>query len=872
MNVNSTDNSYTSASYSNKGISGMASGMDTEGLVQALLSDVQKKIDKQEQEKQIYEWKQEEYREVIDKINDFREKYLSTTGDKSIMLSSTFKTSNTESSSSAIKATSTTNSVNGSFTVNVSKLASAAKITSSENASKNMSVAIKNSSEFMTGSMSRAKFINIGFGEGKNIEVDISGATSNEDIVDRINSGIARYNKVEGASVTISASVKDGKIVYSGSGENVDFSVDGSNSNIEKTGVVTTGAFEKENSITLKLGDKELKIDLAGETDIKSAINNAIGGSELDGEVTLSDSEGVLSFNVSGDEKLSISGTKAGLASVGLEESATSVDGKIEAQKEMSVATNKFTVGDKEIALADDDTLETIAEKINTAMGEDSGVVASVSSGTLKIVSTKGKDITINGTEADLAKLGLKEETKATETSVMEVEAPEINSKGTLNITYNGVAKGINITDTDTLDSLKDKLYNAFGSGLKLDDNGNFTAGTGKSISVSGSDEILNYFGIEKNATSNFIDTSKKVSELYGMSDDDDIKFTINNVDFSFKGSTSLADIMAEVNDSRAGVTLTFNSLNDKFTIKSDETGKDTSLNLKDVSGGLITKMFGSNELSAVGDDALLEIDGEEVSYSSNDITYNGVNLTLREPTNGEVTIDTSVDTDKALDAIVSFVEDYNALIEDLNKRIHAEAEYKEYAPLTDAQEDEMTDKEIEKWTEKSKTGLLSKDSDISKFLQEMRAVLYSKVEGVPMLSDIGIESSKEWKDYGKLTIDKDKLTETLENDMQSVASVFTGKNGVASRLEGACKRAANTSSGSPGSLVTLAGVKGKATEKENTITDRIDTIKEKIEKLKEQYETKKERYWKQFNAMETALSSMNSTATWLSSMLMGGM
>ncbi len=868
MNVNSTDNSYTSASYSNKGISGMASGMDTEGLVQALLSDVQKKIDKQEQEKQIYEWKQEEYREVIDKINDFREKYLSTTGDKSIMLSSTFKTSNTESSSSAIKATSTTNSVNGSFTVNVSKLASAAKITSNVNASDGMNVAIKNN-DFINKS---ASYMTISSGSDT-IKVDISGATSVEDMTDKINAEISRYNKVEGKTVSISASVKDGKIIYSGSGENVDFSVDGSNGNIEKTGVVTTGAFEKENSITLKLGDKELKIDLAGKTDIESAINDAIAGNDdLKDKVTLSNSDGKLSFNVSGDEKLSISGTKAGLASVGLEESATSADGKIEAQKEMSVATNKFTVGDKEIALADDDTLETIAEKINTAMGEDSGVVASVSSGTLKIVSSKGEDITINGTEADLAKLGLKEETKATETSVMEVEAPEINSKGTLNITYNGVAKGINITDTDTMDSLRDKLYNAFGSGLKLDNDGNFTAGTGKSISVSGSDEILDYFGIDKSKTSNYIDTSKKVSELYGMSDDDDIKFTINNVDFSFKGSTSLADIMAEVNDSRAGVTLTFNSLNDKFTIKSDETGKDTSLNLKDVSGGLITKMFGSNELSAVGDDALLEIDGEEVSYSSNDITYNGVNLTLREPTNGEVTIDTSVDTDKALDAIVSFVEDYNALIEDLNKRIHAEAEYKEYAPLTDAQEDEMTDKEIEKWTEKSKTGLLSKDSDISKFLQEMRAVLYSKVEGVPMLSDIGIESSKEWKDYGKLTIDKDKLTETLENDMQSVASVFTGKNGVASRLEGACKRAANTSSGSPGSLVTLAGVKGKATEKENTITDRIDTIKEKIEKLKEQYETKKERYWKQFNAMETALSSMNSTATWLSSMLMGGM
>ena len=896
MNVNSTDNSYTSASYSNKGISGMASGMDTEGLVQALLSDVQKKIDKQEQQQQIYEWTQEEYRDVIDKINEFKEKYLSTTGDKSLLLSSTFKTSNTQSSSSAIKATSTTDAVNGTFTVNVKEMASSAKFTSLKPASEDMNAAIDVNSVFMTGSDSRAAYINIGYGENENIKIDISGATSNEDIVDRINAGIARHNKVEGASVAISASVKDGKIVYSGSGESTDFTVTGpdgtiSSAQLEKTSVVTTGAFNSENSITLKLNNKELKVDLSeskNADDIKAAIEKAMEDNEnFEGKVSLEvltdeDGNSKLSFNLENaegeDAKLSISGTKLGLATIGLEGSATSADGRIEAQNAVSIAQNKITIGGTEVEFSAEDTLETIVQKINDKMGgEGSGFTASVSSGALKIVSTTNDaDISIDAAAADLAKFGLTEKTEATVTSTMSTEAPEINSKGKLDISYNGVSKGIEITDTDTIDSLRDKLYNAFGSGIKLNDDGTFTAGTGKSISVSGSDEIKEYFGIEEN-TSNFIDTSKSVADIYNtdgdkIDEDDDISFTINNVDFSFKGSTSLADIMAEVNDSRAGVTLTFNSLNDKFTIKTDETGEDAQLNVQDGQGGLITRMFGKGTIEEKGSDAKLEIDGEEVRYAGNDITYNGINLSIKNKTDGAVTIDTSVDTEKALDAVVSFVEDYNALIEDLNKRIHAEAEYKEYAPLTDAQEDEMTEKEIEKWTEKSKTGLLSKDPEISKFLQEMRTVLYSKVDGVPMLSDIGIESSKEWKDYGKLTIDKDKLTDALENDMQTVSSIFTGRNGVASRLESACKKAANTSSGSPGSLVSLAGVKGKATEKENTITDRIETIKEKIEKLKEQYETRKERYWKQFNAMETALSSMNSTATWLSSMLTGGM
>ncbi|MCI6583296.1 MAG: hypothetical protein MSH15_15165, partial [Oscillospiraceae bacterium] len=143
MQVNSgSDNTYTSASYSNKGISGMNSGLDTEGLVKSMLNDIQVKIDKQEQKQKVLEMQQEEYREVIDKINEFKDKYFSVTGEKSLVLSSTFKSSNTESSSAAVKAVSTSDAVEGSFDIEVKQLATEAKFTGTVPASSGKEVKI----------------------------------------------------------------------------------------------------------------------------------------------------------------------------------------------------------------------------------------------------------------------------------------------------------------------------------------------------------------------------------------------------------------------------------------------------------------------------------------------------------------------------------------------------------------------------------------------------------------------------------------------------------------------------------------------------------------------------------------------------------
>ena len=70
------------------------------------------------------------------------------------------------------------------------------------------------------------------------------------------------------------------------------------------------------------------------------------------------------------------------------------------------------------------------------------------------------------------------------------------------------------------------------------------------------------------------------------------------------------------------------------------------------------------------------------------------------------------------------------------------------------------------------------------------------------------------------------------------------------------------------GSLVELAGIKGKASEKNNTLSDRLKAIDDKIATLKRTYEKEKARYWKQFNAMEQLIANMNSQSSWLAQQL----
>lgn len=355
----------------------------------------------------------------------------------------------------------------------------------------------------------------------------------------------------------------------------------------------------------------------------------------------------------------------------------------------------------------------------------------------------------------------------------------------------------------------------------------------------------------------------------------DGFKFVINGVTIAgLTEDSTLSDVLSAINNSDAGVTISYSSTSDKFVMQSKATGEGADISMSDTSGNLLEVMFGSHSVAGVvklgdttaGQNAKLTVDGTEIERNTNAFELDGITIELTGKTDVPIDLTTSRDTDKIVDSLKSFVEDYNTLIEDLNSRIGEDASYKSYAPLTSEQKAEMTDREIELWEEKSKEGLLRNDSNIGEFLSSMRKALYSSVESAGIsLYDIGIETSSNWRDNGKLVFTESELRETLATNADGIQKLFTDPDeGLAVKLEKALKDAANVSSGSPGTLVQYAGTKDVLAT-DNTIYREMKSISDVLTRLNASYEKEKSRYWKQFNAMEQALANLNSQSSWLS-------
>lgn len=71
--------------------------------------------------------------------------------------------------------------------------------------------------------------------------------------------------------------------------------------------------------------------------------------------------------------------------------------------------------------------------------------------------------------------------------------------------------------------------------------------------------------------------------------------------------------------------------------------------------------------------------------------------LKAESGTGGASVIASSVDTDKIVNAIKSFITDYNSLLDQVNGKLK-EAVYRDYQPLSDDQKEAMSDKQVELW------------------------------------------------------------------------------------------------------------------------------------------------------------------------------
>ena len=94
---------------------------------------------------------------------------------------------------------------------------------------------------------------------------------------------------------------------------------------------------------------------------------------------------------------------------------------------------------------------------------------------------------------------------------------------------------------------------------------------------------------------------------------------------------------------------------------------------------------------------------------AGNTVTINGVSFTFKQVTEQPVTVRVEHDIDRAVRTVKEFVERYNDLLTALQEKLTERREYK-YPPLTESQKEELTDKEIDEWQKKARSGLLRSD------------------------------------------------------------------------------------------------------------------------------------------------------------------
>ena len=835
----STSNYYnvSSSGSSNNGLSGLVSGMDTDSMVKKMLSATQTKIDKQNQLKAVTTWRQEIYQDVVSEINTFKSKYYDSSYGSTLATnlasSSVFNTmvSSVKSGSSVKVVGSDSSASTEDMSVIVKQLAKAASISSSSK---------------MSGTQT------------------ISGTAMN---VDAIKSAI------EGSKELTMTLTLDG------TEKTLTFSKDDFSGTIDA------------NAIKSAL-DSELSKAFG------TYVNATLADNKLSFSLNLKDTEG----HIEDGHELTITGSDA--TSFGITPGAsTLISGSTKLGDLAGMQGNayKFTINGEVFEFSSDDTVSGMMSKINAS---DAGVKISYSSMndsfTMKTLSTGAQyGITMSQETGNVLStiFGSSAVSPASKVSSGALQTGTVNGTAldssytttgaSMKMTVNGSEYTFTLptktpayTKAEVESALNTWLTNKFG---KTNETSNISYADGKlttaegyavsftkttvdtsdasAVAAASASDLALAFGFSTNGASNAVtgDTNiEDVLELQGLSflkaDKTTAATTLSEIAYYTHDLTSYS-----VGYSSGGL-----ALSGAGTVDLTGTG------LENLFGDSVTLGDGNTTSGAVsaGADALLEINGVNTSRSSNTFTVGGITLTATTVSDEETIIGTVRNTDTIVNTVKAFVTDYNAMIKKLYSLVTEDADYKDYAPLTSSQQEDMSDTEIENWNEKAKIGLVRGDANINSFINSMRSVMYATCEKAGLaLYSIGVETTA-WELSGQLTVDEDALKSAIASNPNAVETLFTDTtDGLAKQIATICDKTAKLSVSSPGTLVSLAGAKSwTANASTNDYYLQLTSIKDKLKDLNTKYDDEKERYWAKFTAMETAIAKYQSQSSTITS------
>ena len=855
--VGSLSSSTSSSIFNtNKRITGLASGLDTDALIESMTASTRSKIAKQNQQKQLLQWKMDDYRSISSKLIAFQNKYTSYSAESNLRSPSFFdKTllSVIGENSKYVSVSGTSSTVENIAISAVKQLAqNTSYVSSSAVSDQKLNSDAVTGKEKYTSSELEGKYISFSYGKST-YTVSLSAGKeygSADEIINELNE---KLKKIEYDS--------DGTTMA----DIVEFSKHDGGEGIER--IVLSFASDEVadigNSIKIKGGSEELLEALGLEEGMTATGDTDImGTNDLTAE-NLKKYQTVSTFKdmITGEGKtisFTYNGTTKAIDLPGADSDIFNEDGSADMDK--------------------------LATYIENQLGKAFG------SGRIDVSYNKDSEtfdfrtiVAGTGTTTDS---GIQDGTGTTDTSsVLKVTSGNTNALKALKLTA-GDSNRVNLSA-----SVADSGLNMKNSGYTLQND------------ETRNDYVVN---IKNNTTGEIITIDKTVDgkKFDENTSINDIIKAINASDANVKVSYSETSDTFTLSSTDPGASGDFSVVGGYIDQNGDiKDGGDSSFNLgQAIFGKNVGTMEGNTDYTVTkGQDAIIYVDydGEggadpvAITRSSNTFDIDGLTVTVNgafgmnedgtAPADDAeaVTFGAKVDTDKIVEAVKQMITDFNEIIELTNSEL-SEKRNRDYQPLTDEQKEEMTEDQIKAWEEKAKAGMLFNDSDLKSFTSSIRFIFSGDAETVKLFEDMGITTSSTYSEHGKLKFDETKFRAALESDSASVADLFTRSKetytdsdgnevtvsaGVMNQIKDVFDKYASTTGAVKGIFVQIAG----ATESplsmlDNSLLDQMDDIDDVIDRLQDKLETETERYYKQFTSLETFISQMNSQSSWLSS------
>lgn len=377
--------------------------------------------------------------------------------------------------------------------------------------------------------------------------------------------------------------------------------------------------------------------------------------------------------------------------------------------------------------------------------------------------------------------------------------------------------------------------------------------------------------------------TTGKVTFASPLADGDELKFESGyEIEYINKdGGTpakvtvgaeaKFSEVLTQLSSKDTNFATFFDDASGKLALTQRNTGSESTISFT----GAATSFFQASVADGIkGEDAVFKVNGIELTRSTNTVTIDNMTITLKSEFKAAdnpapVTLSASTDTQKIFDNIKGFVDKYNETIDLMNKKTREER-FRSFAPLTQAQRDELSEDEIKKWEEKAMSGMLRGDTILRGTMDTLRSKwsgATSSTNDLDMsrLFQIGLSTGSDFTNGGKIELNEEKLKAAIEKDPEQVYKLFTDEE------TGLLPQIRDTAKDSRETITRIAGADGAGapTYSMGREMTQMDT---RIKRLNDLLIDKENAYYRRFAAMETAMNQANSQAASLQQFLGGGM